>query len=77
MTELEGAIKTLVKNLKEDPAYRVSWKANIAMAFKDESSRRKGVLALTPTFTFDDAVNEIANRAADNFLDLLCMEQSE
>ena len=60
--EVKEAVEILVKALKEDADYRESWKANIAMAFKD---------------TYDNAdimdeIHTIANAAADNFLNLLC-----
>lgn len=58
----KSAVEELVKNLKEDPDYRYTWKSNIAMAFKDEYNRSsKG-----------KSIHEIANSAADCFLELLC-----
>lgn len=72
MTDLQEAIQILQKALREDLDYRRSWSANIAMAFKDESHRHMYQLALTPKFTFEDAVHMIANKAAENFLDLFC-----
>lgn len=64
----QEAVGHLMKALNEDPDYRETWKANIAMAFKDEFSNN--------TFGAIQHVDEvdihlIANNAADNFLDLL------
>jgi hypothetical protein len=58
------AIKTLTDALKNDPAYRQTWVANIAMSFYDEQNSRKGVLP--------HEWNDVANKAAERFLDLLC-----
>lgn len=70
----QEAITTLQKALKEDPGYRYSWLANIAMSFKDEwqKSCDNGGLPATP-----DQIHEIANVAADNFLKLLCRNYEE
>ncbi len=65
------AVQQLVKALKEDEGYRISWKANIAMAFKDEYART--VTSGEPII----GVHEVANRAADNFLNLLCRDIDE
>jgi hypothetical protein len=52
--------------IAKDPGYRESWKANIAMAFKDEFSRE---LNGNPTVELDaEMVHLMANRAADYFL---------
>jgi hypothetical protein len=65
MSEISKAIKTLVKELNTDPSYRLTWQANIAMAFKDEWQWEvdKGGLPATP-----DQIHEIANKAAIHFL---------
>lgn len=60
--ETKQAVETLVKALKEDPDYRESWKANIAMAFKDAYDNADVM----------DEIHTIANTAADNFLNILC-----
>lgn len=63
---LPGAIKTLVKELKEDENYYYSWQANIAMAFVDEFRRA------TSNETIDyKQLHAIANKAARNFLTTL------
>jgi hypothetical protein len=64
---LPDAVKTLVKALKSDPAYRYGWVANIAMAFQDEWIR-----AQKPTERTD--IHTVANAAAENFLNILCMD---
>jgi hypothetical protein len=56
------AIAIIVKHLQDDKSYYIAWQANIAMAFQDEM-HRKG-------YRLPD-LYEIANKAADNFLELL------
>lgn len=63
------AVDHLVNQLKSDPGYRISWQANIAMSFKDEWYRS--------TQRGEDpndhvVIHEVANKAADDFLNLLC-----
>lgn len=62
------AVETLVKALNEDPDYRYSWQANIAVQFQDEWQRSvdNGGLPATPKH-----IHEISNKAAINFLTLL------
>ena len=65
---VEKEMKVIIKALNDDPAYLESWKANIAMAFKDEwQEQARG--------SCDDVgmefIHKIANRAADRFLDIL------
>ena len=60
---LEEAIKVLCKELEDKDYYR-SWKANIAMAFKDEFWNTGAVKDLFK----EDMIHIIANNAADNFL---------
>lgn len=67
--DLPNAIKVLQKYLSEDKSegsYYYVWQCNIAMAFKDEFSRKIG-----GGLDLDNNVHEIANQAAKNFLDLL------
>ena len=52
----KSPIAELVHSLKTDEGYYIGWKANIAMAFFDEARKN---------------LHEIANTAADNFLQLL------
>jgi hypothetical protein len=62
---IQKAVKTVVNEMESDPSYRLAWQANIAVQFMDELQRR-GV-------KLEDA-HGIANEAAKNFLDLLCMD---
>ena len=68
--ELKEAIETLCNALREDKSegsYYYSWQANIAMSFKDEYNRvNKNHLS-----TSDYEIHHIANKAAENFLNLL------
>lgn len=77
--ELGRAVRTLTTALSEDPDFRRSWTANIAMAFFDEVRR-------TPQFSNDqgqignlthDRLHEASNKAAEHFLDLLCMDNEK
>lgn len=75
-TELKSAIEVLIKHLSEDKAeesYYYAWQANIAMAFKDEYDKfiREGGIPEVVLRPYE--VHEIANNAAKNFLDNLCM----
>jgi hypothetical protein len=63
---VKQAMDILCNKLK-DESYYISWKANIAMAFKDEVWNTNAVKDL---FT-EDMIYEIANNASDNFLKLL------
>jgi hypothetical protein len=56
------AIAIIVKHLQDDKSYYIAWQANIAVAFQDEMQRRG--------YRLPD-LYEIANKAADNFLELL------
>ena len=53
------------EELKNDKELYQSWKANIAMAFKDEYSRCK------KKYKNKEDLHKIANKAAKNFLNLL------
>lgn len=63
MTTAE-AIKHLSKELKDDPDYWRSWKANIAIQFQDEFHRDYK----------EKGIHEISNNAAQRFLELLTYE---
>jgi len=72
MTELKEAISKLTTELKNDKEYRESWKANIAMSYKDNEywyKKQTGKKKLN----IDDK-HIIANNAAEHFLKLLCDE---
>lgn len=62
----KDAITHLSKELLTDDMYFYCWQANIAMAFKDECSRRG--------YQFPD-LHDVANTAAKNFLAILIMER--
>lgn len=66
--KLKDAIQILIEALKTDEGYKIGWQSNIAMAFKDEFYRINPELKDTS----DYELHLIANKAADNFLDLLC-----
>lgn len=68
---LKSALAVVTANLKKDKEYRESWKANIAMAFKDRVAKHKND---NPGDVIEMDVHEVANDAAENFLQLLCDE---
>lgn len=70
---IQEAVKVLVKNLKEDKDYRMTWQANIAMSFFDQYENISGPMDSSQRNT----IHTIANKAADNFLDTLCMDYVE
>lgn len=65
--KLKDAVDIVIEALKNDPEYYMAWKANIAMAFKDEFERH----AKEAEKQIDLDIHNIANTAADNFLNLL------
>ena len=58
-TKLEKAVKVLTKAIKSDNELFLSYRANIAMAFVDEYRKNP-----------KENIYAIANRAADNFLNI-------
>lgn len=68
---LKKAIKRFTKAIKNDPELKETYKANIAMAFKDEYQRYKK----EKRYLNNNDIHEMANQAADNFLTLLCLEK--
>ena len=62
-------IEELVEALKEDEGYRISWKSNIAMTFKDEFDRQIEKQDVLELGSLD--IHQIANDAAENFLNQL------
>lgn len=72
--EIKEAIEVLQTELKKDEGYRISWQANIAMAFKDEMEI-KGVHSPNPEnnsiLVTREMLHTIANDASDNFLNIL------
>jgi hypothetical protein len=74
MTEdLKKSVETLCCALRKDPQYFESWKANIAMSFKDEF-RTVHPGAMSPNEW--NNLHQIANTAAENFLNLLIRESN-
>lgn len=69
--ELSNAVATLIKYLREDKDYFRGWKDNIAMAFQDQYNRTESLNSGTPGMLAHLNIHEIANRAAENFLNLL------
>lgn len=67
MEGLKEAMQVLCKELATDEGYYMGWKANIAMAFKDEWNSEY----FQQSDQDAEAVHKIANQAADNFLKLL------
>ena len=65
--DMVETIKRLVEALESDKGYRMTWKANIAMAFQDCYQGKDNTIDIYHT----------ANRAADQFLDNLCKEKKE
>ena len=68
MTTAE-AVKKLTSELKADAGFRESYKANIALAFYDEYFSKEN-FPETPKMKV--IIHEIANNAADRFLNLWC-----
>ena len=69
-TELEKAMKVVIKALKEDEGYKIAWVANIAMAFKDEWGRED----FQQSEQQFENVHKLANTAAKNFINQLCIQ---
>lgn len=66
MTDYAKAIKIVTERIKSDKELRISYIANIAMAFKDEFHRNK------KKYKNSTDIHIIANNAAENFIDLWC-----
>jgi hypothetical protein len=60
----KSVITDLVKALKKDEGYYITWKANIAMAFFDATLRKTNRISRK-------LLHEVANEAADNFIQML------
>ena len=65
---VSSAMGVLIEALQSDPGYRLSWQANIAMAFKDEYACNNMPDAESKGSA---TIHEISNNAADNFLAML------
>lgn len=68
-------IEKLVEALKSDENLRLAYRANIAMAFKDEYYRTRKALNKRAMSMWD--IHVIANQAAENFLTLLCSKRDK
>ena len=69
--KISQSMDIIVEALKEDQSegsYYHSWKANIAMAFYDEFESQREPEDVKSSTT----IAEIANEAADRFLEQLC-----
>lgn len=64
-SSVQSAVRRLVQELQSDSGYRISWVANIAMAFKDHFPKGE-------TYLSDHLLHETANSAAEAFIELLC-----
>lgn len=67
--KLPSAMSIITAELLNDPDYWQAWKANIAMAFKDEWVRTVGDHG--PHKADYGDIHLVANQAADNFLNIL------
>jgi hypothetical protein len=67
-TEFTKAVQTVTNEIKNDNELKEGYKANIAMAFKDEYARRRKEKS---NINYSD-IHEIANKAAENFINLWC-----
>lgn len=70
MNEVSEAVKTLTDELKKDPGFRETYKANIAMAFYDEYQNQSSRFV-------PHNLNKICNDAADRFLENWCNDGSK
>jgi len=72
--KLKEAVATVCEAIRTDEGYKISWVANIAMTFKDEywkAVQDFGALEQPDQIK----IHNIANKAANNFLDLLTWEK--
>jgi hypothetical protein len=60
------AVELVSKQLRNDEDYRRGWVANIAMQFVDEIARLPKKTYLSKTI-----IHQAANKAAENFINLL------
>jgi hypothetical protein len=70
---VEKEMKVICDEIRNDEGYYYGWQSNIAMAFKDEYSRKIGRVSQEHW----DQIHDIANQAAKNFLDILIMEREK
>ena len=70
MTKLERVLKTLTTELKNDPELRICWRDNISMSFQD--AYNNATYEYPADSPSSERLREIANGAAENFLNILC-----
>lgn len=73
--EVGEALKVLIEALKTDKDYRILWRSNIAMAFKDEYYKIYNKYSFSQKEL--NEIDMIAVISADNFLTLLCRQHSD
>ncbi len=78
-TKLIEAIEIVCQALREDKNYYNLWQSNITLSFKDEFWNNVSVENVISSNIYEcqiskDALHQIANGAADNFLKLLTNE---
>jgi hypothetical protein len=69
---VKEALQVITTALKNDPEYFYTWQANIAMAFQDEFDIQSDKYKPNIFVANRTSIHEIANKAAINFLNLLC-----
>jgi Tfp pilus assembly protein PilF len=65
----QEAVDHLIKELNNDPSYRISWQSNIAMAFYYSAYQYKKKTGRKYLTLVD--IHSIANDAANNFISQL------
>lgn len=68
--DLNYAMLHVTSELKTDPAYRIGWQSNIAMAFCDAAARYKKQSGKAYLSAVD--IHKVANVAANDFINQLC-----
>ena len=61
---IKDEMDVIVEAIKQDPGYRQAWISNISVCIQDEMRRR-----------FNDCIHEASNKAAKDFLDILCRDR--
>jgi len=69
---IQESVSRLTQELKSDPSYRITWQADIAMAFYDRACQYKKKTNKKYLSMVD--IHTIANDAANSFLNLLCTD---
>ncbi len=76
LAETREALKIFTHRIKKDREFREVFKASIAMSFQDEFEKQQNLRKskFNNYLNNECGLNEIANTAADKFLDLLIYE---